>query len=152
MLDQDTPQRNFLSLDFLPDLLRHILKIKTHDAELHHCYNGARGVIFPSIVEGFGLPIVESLWFGKKTFVSDTPIHREVGGDDCCYFGLEHPTSLVSEMLAWEEQFAAGSTPPRRERPLTTWSQCTCQVFEHCEQAAAERTTPQPIPSLHRAA
>lgn len=122
------------------------------DAELHHCYKGARGVIFPSIVEGFGLPIVESLWFGKRTFVSDTPIHREVGRDDCCYFSLEHPTSLVSELLAWEEQFAAGSTPPRRERPLTTWSQCTCQVFEHCEQAAAERTVLQLAPALHRAA
>ncbi|MCC7337659.1 MAG: glycosyltransferase family 4 protein [Pirellulaceae bacterium] len=122
------------------------------DAELHHCYNGARGVIFPSIVEGFGLPIVESLWFGKRTFVSDTPIHREVGRDDCCYFSLEHPTSLVSELLAWEEQYAAGSTPPRRERPLTTWSQCTCQVFEHCEQAAAERAIQQPTPALRRAA
>ncbi len=122
------------------------------DAELHHCYNGARGVIFPSIVEGFGLPIVESLWFGKKTFVSDTPIHREVGRGDCCYFALEHPASLVGELLAWEEQFAAGSTPPHRLRPLTTWSQCTCQVFEHCEQAAAELEVSQLKPSLHRAA
>ncbi len=53
------------------------------DAELQYCYSSSRGVIFPSIVEGFGLPIVEALWHGQKTFASDTPIHREVGRNDC---------------------------------------------------------------------
>ncbi len=122
------------------------------DAELHHCYAGARGVIFPSIVEGFGLPIVESLWFGKRTFVSDTPIHREVGRDDCCYFSLEHPSSLVSELLAWEEQFASEPSSAWHKRPLTTWSQCASQVFEHCLQAASERAESQTAPVLTRAA
>lgn len=109
------------------------------DAELHHCYKGARGVIFPSIVEGFGLPIVESLWFGKKTFVSDTPIHREVGAEDCTYFDLDHPRSLVASILEWEVDLAEGMEPPHSDRQLATWSQCARQVFEHCEQAAAER-------------
>lgn len=110
------------------------------DAELHHCYAGARGVIFPSVVEGFGLPIVEALWFGRKTFVSDTPIHREVGADDCSYFSLEQPSSLVSQLVEWEEQLSAGALPPQSLRQLTTWSQCTRQVFEHCEQAIHRRS------------
>ncbi len=32
------------------------------DVELEYCYQKCRGVIFPSIVEGFGLPIVEAMW------------------------------------------------------------------------------------------
>ncbi len=105
------------------------------DAELHHCYAGARGVIFPSIVEGFGLPIVESLWFGKRTFVSDTPIHREVGLEDCCYFDLEHPSSLVDELLAWEDVWSTGAAPASSLRKLVTWRESTRQVLRHCENA-----------------
>lgn len=112
------------------------------DAELHHCYEGARGVIFPSIVEGFGLPIVESLWFGKRTFVSDTPIHREVGRNDCCYFNLEHPSSLMDEILGWETQLGAGSTPPLPVRKPVTWRESTRQVLEHCHQVVAAKHAP----------
>lgn len=69
------------------------------DAELQFCYRHCRGVIFPSIVEGFGLPIVEALWHGQPTLVSDTPIHREVGGQHCGYFDLADPESLVDLLL-----------------------------------------------------
>ncbi len=109
------------------------------DAELHHCYTGARGVIFPSIVEGFGLPIVESLWFGKKTFVSDTPIHREVGQNDCCYFSLDSPNSLAKELLAWEAAVARNEQPALPTRKLVSWRESTQQVLQHCLQAAQLR-------------
>jgi glycosyltransferase involved in cell wall biosynthesis len=106
------------------------------DAELHHCYAGARGVIFPSIVEGFGLPIVESLWFGKRTFVSDTPIHREVGLDDCCYFNLQSPASLVDELLAWEQVLLENPQTVLPIRKPVTWRESTQQVLDHCCQTA----------------
>lgn len=121
------------------------------DAELHHCYSNAKGVVFPSIVEGFGLPIVESLWFGKRTFVSDTPIHREVGLDDCCYFSLDHPHSLVKELLAYEATLNANQLAKPLEngpfRKPVTWRESTRQVFEHCQRVA--RST---VPPLRRAA
>ncbi len=53
------------------------------DSELQFCYQSCRGVIFPSIVEGFGLPIVESLWFWKKTLAIDTTKKNEVGRYEC---------------------------------------------------------------------
>jgi glycosyltransferase involved in cell wall biosynthesis len=105
------------------------------DAELQHCYRGARGVIFPSVVEGFGLPIVESLWFGKRTFVSDTPIHREVGEEDCCYFDLEDPHSLVSEIVRWESEVNVGHELDLPTRKPTGWRASTEQLMEHCLQA-----------------
>ncbi len=117
------------------------------DVELHHCYDGARGVIFPSIVEGFGLPIVESLWFGKKTFVSDTPIHREVGASDCCYFSLQHPNFLADEIKRWEGQLSAGTAPTLPTRRPTTWRDSTQQLLDHCFEALADRR-----PKLRKAA
>jgi glycosyltransferase involved in cell wall biosynthesis len=72
------------------------------DAELHYAYRHCSGVLLPSIVEGFGLPIVESLWHGRKTFASDTPIHREVGGDHCEYFPLHDGAALADCIRRWE--------------------------------------------------
>jgi len=101
------------------------------DSELQHCYQSCRGVIFPSIVEGFGLPIVESLWFGKKTFASDTPIHREVGGNDCAYFDLADPETLVAEIGKWERMADSDCIQLPTRRP-TTWEECSRRLIAHC--------------------
>lgn len=83
-----------------------------NDAELETCYRGCRGVMMPSITEGFGLPIVEALQLGAPTFASDTPIHREVGGVACQYFSLESPQRLV-ELIDRYEQGLAGQLTAR---------------------------------------
>jgi O-antigen biosynthesis alpha-1,2-rhamnosyltransferase len=108
------------------------------DPELHYCYRKSRGVLFPSIVEGFGLPIVESLWHGQKTFASDTPIHREVGREDCTYFDLDNPQTLVARILDWESQLADGK-PQLPVRQPTTWCESNTQLFQHCLDAFDKR-------------
>lgn len=80
------------------------------DAELHYAYQHCSGVLLPSIVEGFGLPIVESLWHGRKTFASDTPIHREVGGDNCEYFPLHDGAALAACIRRWESESSGSNS------------------------------------------
>jgi len=110
------------------------------DAELQHCYRQARAVVFPSVVEGFGLPIVEALWFGKKTFASDTPIHREVGEEDCVYFDLNSPTALVHEIVNWEaERKHEIAAPQQRNRTPTTWRRSALELLAHCLQGMAAK-------------
>ncbi|SNX29118.1 Glycosyltransferase involved in cell wall bisynthesis [Polynucleobacter meluiroseus] len=48
-------------------------------------YTGADIFIFPSIYEGFGMPVAEALACGTTTITSDTPELREVGGNDAIY-------------------------------------------------------------------
>lgn len=125
------------------------------DVELQHCYKHARGVIFASVVEGFGLPIVESLWFGKKTFVSDTPIHREVGQSDCTFFDLSDPTSLVSAIGQWERCLAVEPSPALPSRRPTTWRESSQHLLNHCVQAVnrnAQRSRLAPNKPQRRAA
>lgn len=117
------------------------------DVELQHCYSSARGVIFPSIVEGFGLPIVESLWHGQKTFASDTPIHREVGRGDCSYFDLAEPQSLVTSIQDWERQLGQGRPHLPIRQPIQ-WSESNQQLFCHCLDAFRNRQ----VSSVRRAA
>ena len=93
------------------------------DKELQHCYSNARGVILPSLVEGFGLPVIESLRSNRKVFISDTPIHREVGSQDCIYFGLDSITDLIEKIAKWEEAIASGASidHPNIQSKTVSW-------------------------------
>ena len=72
------------------------------DAEVLYCYKTAKGVLFPSLTEGFGLPIVEALWHRRETFASDIPIHRETGKNLCHYFPLDDSSHLAMQLLKRE--------------------------------------------------
>ncbi len=77
------------------------------DRELVYCYKHSKALVFPSIVEGFGLPIIEAQHFGLPVLASDTPIHREVGGDSVLYFDLDKKQDLVRKIARIE----AGNLP-----------------------------------------
>ncbi len=100
-----------------------------NDQEVNHCYKKADAVIFPSFVEGFGLPIIEALWHKKKTFVSDTTIHREVGKEDCEYFDPYDVQSLCQMLSRWENQPFEGDNVVQRI-PLT-WEQSVNQLISN---------------------
>ncbi len=49
------------------------------DAELNAHLAGARALLFPSLAEGYGLPLVEALTAGAPVIASDLPVFREIG-------------------------------------------------------------------------
>ena len=51
------------------------------DGELYPLLAGARALLFPSFVEGYGLPLAEALAQGVPALCSDIEALREVGGD-----------------------------------------------------------------------
>ena len=67
------------------------------DNELVYLYKNVSGIIMASIVEGFGLPIIEAQTLGCKTILSDIPVFREVGGNSL-FFDLSKANSL-SEII-----------------------------------------------------
>lgn len=66
------------------------------DATLSALYTGARFTLFPSLYEGWGLPVSESLAFGKVCLASNAASVPEAGGDFCLY----HDPDSVTEALA----------------------------------------------------
>ncbi|MFA9261915.1 MAG: glycosyltransferase family 4 protein [Undibacterium sp.] len=62
------------------------------DADLRSLVAGARAYIFPSLYEGFGIPIEEAIAVGVPVLAADIPAFREVGGDRVTYFD---PLSLA---------------------------------------------------------
>lgn len=58
------------------------------DSELEWCYAHCELVLAPSLVEGFGLPIVEAMFHHCRVVCSDIPAFREVGGSYCVFASL----------------------------------------------------------------
>jgi glycosyltransferase involved in cell wall biosynthesis len=51
------------------------------DAELACWLGNARALLFPSMTEGYGLPLVEALALGTPVIASDLPVFHEIAGD-----------------------------------------------------------------------
>ncbi len=54
-----------------------------------------RALVFPSLYEGFGLPVLEAMAFGKPVLCSDVTSLPEVGGDAAIYFDPRKPKEIV---------------------------------------------------------
>lgn len=54
------------------------------EEELHRAYQGSRFTVFPSLMEGFGLPVVESLWHGKPVICSGRDAVGELARQGGC--------------------------------------------------------------------
>jgi glycosyltransferase involved in cell wall biosynthesis len=86
-------------------------------ATLHSLYAHCRFVVFPSRYEGFGIPIVEAMTFGKRILASDIPILREIAGDSISYFQTKEQLKselirlwlepVSSDLGAWYEPYLA---------------------------------------------
>lgn len=72
----------FDQLDRSAKLRGHVVELNhCSDAEIAHHLRSARALLFPSIVEGFGLPMVEALGAGVPVVASDLPVFREIAGE-----------------------------------------------------------------------
>lgn len=73
-------------------LSRHVLEVNgLSTLELRHLLAGARGLLVPSLAEGFGLPVAEGGAAGVPVIASDIPVFREVGGPEIAYV---HPLDV----------------------------------------------------------
>ncbi|MBN1867630.1 glycosyltransferase [Candidatus Sumerlaeota bacterium] len=84
--------------------------------EMPLLYAGASLLIFPSLVEGFGLPIVEAQAMRIPVVASDRPAPREAGGDAARYFDPCDEDSLIESIGAVLADAAAREETIRRGR------------------------------------
>jgi glycosyltransferase involved in cell wall biosynthesis len=74
---------NVLDLLERCDLLRGVVTELTNcsDAALVTYLHHAQALVFPSFVEGYGLPLIEALSLGVPVIAGDLPVFREIAGD-----------------------------------------------------------------------
>lgn len=56
--------------------------------------------LFPSISEGFGLPVIEAMYYGKPIFLSDHTALPEVGGPHAIYFNHDFDRAQMQKEFA----------------------------------------------------
>jgi alpha-1,3-rhamnosyl/mannosyltransferase len=80
-------ERGWKSDAYYEMLAKHPFKTDIHlsgfvaDSDLASLYSHARGLIYPSIYEGFGLPVLEAMSCGCPVICSSVSSLPEVGGD-----------------------------------------------------------------------
>ena len=68
------------------------------DRELEQLYRGCLFTLFPSFYEGWGLPVTESLAYGRPCLISNTTSLPEAGGTLARYFD-PHDTTQAFEVI-----------------------------------------------------
>lgn len=102
------------------------------DAELAELYRGAKAYIFPSLLEGFGLPPLEAMRYGTPVAASDSSCLPEVLGDAATYFSPEDPRSMADAMKRVATDDALRSTLAERgiaRAERYTWKACAEQTY-----------------------
>lgn len=95
------------------------------DAVVADLYGRARASVFPTLAEGCGLPLLESLWMGVPCVCSELPVLRENADGGGCL------TAPVSDAAAWrtllrvvltDDALVAGLTSDAQSRSLPRWA------------------------------
>ncbi|WP_051766886.1 glycosyltransferase family 4 protein [Saccharothrix syringae] len=110
--------------------------------ELAALYDGASAYAFPTLFEGFGLPVLEAMARGCPVVGSDIPVLREVGGDDMAYFDPRDPAAIaaaVRRVVGDPGARAAMAAAGRRRAATFTWRRSADATAEVYRRVAGSR-------------
>ena len=102
-----------------------------HD-ELLHLLHGATALIFPSLVEGFGLPVVEAMAAGCPVVASNCPTLVEVAGPAALLCDPSRPEEFAAAMRRLVADPTLGADLRRRGLAHAagfTWTRCAEQTL-----------------------
>ena len=80
----------------LGDHIKHIKWLSDNDLVL--AYNSAKAFVYPSLYEGFGLPLLEAMACGTPVIASQTSSIPEVAGEAARYFNPHEVEDIVRAM------------------------------------------------------
>lgn len=116
------------------------------DDELAALYRGARALLFPSLGEGWGIPVIEALAAGTPVVASDATAIPEAGGDACTYLDASAPDA--AQRLAGHVAAAAAGTlqhdpeVARKHLDGLTWDHSAVAFVTAVRTALASVTPP----------
>ncbi len=111
-----------------------IIQIYGDDRKLANLYKHAEMLIYPSMYEGFGLPLVEAMHFGTPIITSNTSSMPEIAGDAAEYID---PKSEFE--LSYKMDYLLGNKHRRNElskagmirEKMFSWEKASCETFHY---------------------
>jgi glycosyltransferase involved in cell wall biosynthesis len=112
-------------------------------ADLIAVYAGADLSVYPSLIEGWGLPVGESLALGTPVLTSNTSAMPEAGGEFAHYFDPNRVESMATALIEAIERYVPAFAARREEavaRARTfTWQRAAAETLAAYALAAGRR-------------
>lgn len=102
------------------------------DEELTKLYRNARALVFPSLEEGFGLPLVEAMALGCPVIASDIEVFKEIGTGASLFFKAGDDRDLLRCLTEFEANPSLGerlSQAGPRAAAKFTWAKMAEEVY-----------------------
>ena len=115
-----------------PQLAERVLMLsRLSDAELDLLYENCLFTLYPSLYEGWGLPVTEALCHGKVPLISDSSSLPEAGGKFAIYFSsgsLEDLTGRLDRLILDDSYRAAQEELIKSEFRPRPWTDIVEQI------------------------
>ena len=112
-----------------------ILHIQANDAQMASLYRHALCFVYPSLYEGFGIPILEAFANGCPVCLSNASCFPDVAADAAIYFNPNDADSMYSTMkellnsTALREELCTKGTARGKDFSIERMVEQTCNVY-----------------------
>ncbi len=89
------------------------------EAEKIWLYEHCEAFLLPSLLEGFGLPVIEAMNFGKPVFISNKTSLPEVGGEEAYYWNSFDPDDMATRFITGLKDYKMNS---RKAEQIKQWA------------------------------
>ena len=112
--------------------LRHV-----DDETLLREYRDCRFTVYPSLMEGFGLPIAESLWHGKPVVCGGNGALGEIARGGGCLIVDQTSVDALAEAiksLLLDNELYSRLCAEARARKFRSWSDYIAKLLQHLQR------------------
>ena len=110
---------------------RVILTGEISEAEKNWMFENCKAFVFPSLSEGFGLPVVEAMHFGKPIILSKLTSLPEIGGEEAVYLDDFSPEEIANKIkYAVENQTPEHKKALQNRASIFSWQKAAEQYLE----------------------
>jgi len=107
---------------------------RVDDLAKQYYFEHCQALLFPSLREGFGLPPIEAMAFGRPVFLANTTSLPEIGGSHAFYFENFEPAQMAKDVQAGLGVYSANQqtyeTALKQQAARFDWTLAAQQYLE----------------------
>ena len=114
-----------------------VIQCTVDNEELCHLYKNAVAFLYPSVNEGFGIPILEAYACGCSVVLSNASCLPKIGGKGAAYFDLKSIRSILDvtyEVMDNEKLRASLREKGYKQLESFSWERCAEETKKSYER------------------